>query len=150
MFNDNMNVEGRVNIVLRNAQGEVKDQREVKNRVVDTGLAFFASRAVGTSESIMSHMELGTGTTTAAAGDTALESAVSGARVTFDSDTQTDEQIVFVATFDGSTGNDAITECGIFNAASAGTMLCRTTFPVINKQSGDILQMTWTVSLAAV
>jgi hypothetical protein len=28
-------------------------------------------------------------------------------------------------------------------------MLCRTVFPVVNKQAGDTLQITWTVTLSA-
>ena len=45
-----------------------------------------------------------------------------------------------------STG--AITEAGIFNALTAGTMLCRTTFPVVNKAAGDSIVITWVVTIS--
>jgi hypothetical protein len=53
-----------------------------------------------------------------------------------------------VATFPAGTGTGAITEAGILNAASAGILLCRTTFSVINKGAADTLGITWTVTVA--
>ena len=43
----------------------------------------------------------------------------------------------------------AVTEAGIFNAASGGTMLCRTVFSVVNKGADDSLSVTWTITLTA-
>jgi len=50
-------------------------------------------------------------------------------------------------TFGAGVGTGAVTEAGIFNASSAGTMLCRTTFSVINKAAADTLGITWTVTV---
>jgi hypothetical protein len=50
--------------------------------------------------------------------------------------------------FPAGTATGAITEAGIFNAATGGTMLCRTTFPVINKGSADSLAVTWVVTVS--
>jgi len=44
----------------------------------------------------------------------------------------------------------AITEAGIFNAASSGDMLCRTVFAVLNKAAADSMVITWTITLSAV
>lgn len=74
----------------------------------------------------MSHMAIGTGSTAAAASDTALGSQ--SARTTLTSTTVTDNDVVYVDTFPAGTGTGAITEAGIFNASSGGTMLCRTVF----------------------
>jgi hypothetical protein len=99
----------------------------------------------------MSHMGLGAGTTAASAGDTDLGSLI-GSRKALGSATQSgggNESIVYATTFDPGEATGAVTEAGIFNASTSGTMLCRTVFPVVNKQAGDTLQITWTVTLSA-
>jgi hypothetical protein len=93
----------------------------------------------------MSHMGIGTGTTAAAVGDTALETQAG--RVSLTSTTVTSNSVAYVATFPAGTGTGAITEAGIFNASSGGTMLCRTVFSVINKGAADTLGITWTVTV---
>lgn len=148
---ERLGLSGRLTIVLKGADGKVKEQRDVKNLVVNTGLAYITSRMLGASPAVMSHMALGAGTTAASAGDTDLQSLL-GSRKALDSSTQSganDESIVYVTTFDPGEATGAVTEAGIFNAASSGTMLCRTVFPVVNKQAGDTLQITWTVTLSA-
>ena len=47
----------------------------------------------------------------------------------------------------GDGTNAAITEAGVFNAASTGTMYSRATFTAINKGASDTLQITWTYTL---
>ena len=47
-----------------------------------------------------------------------------------------------------STGTGAITEAGILNAGSGGTLLCRTVFSVVNKASSDSMTITWTVTIS--
>ena len=37
----------------------------------------------------------------------------------------------------------AVTESGVLNAASLGTLLARQTFSAINVANGDSLQVTW-------
>ena len=41
----------------------------------------------------------------------------------------------------------ALREAGIFNAASSGTMLARAVYANIDKQAGDTLTITWTVTI---
>ena len=96
----------------------------------------------------MSHMAVGSGTTAAAAGNTGLESIL-GSREALDSTTVTDNTITYVSSFEAGEGTGAITEAGIFNASTAGTMLCRTVFSVVNKAADDTLQITWTITLSA-
>ena len=147
MIHDSIKFTGNVKIDIIGDDGVVKDSREIKNLVVTAGKTFIASRMVGTSATIMSHMELGTGTTAAAAGDTALETSISASRVTLTSGTNAANVITYVASFPAGTGTGAVTEAGIFNAASAGTMLCRTVFPIVTKLPADALTITWTVTI---
>lgn len=147
MFNDSIKMKGRLNIVLTGPNGEVKEQHEVDNLVVTVGKNFIASRMKDATATAMTHMEVGTGTTAAAVGDTTLQTAVASSRVTLTSTTVTTNSVAYVATFPAGTGTGALTEAGIFNASSSGTMLCRTVFSVINKGAADTLGITWTVTV---
>lgn len=147
MLKETPKASGTLDIVLRDKDGKIKDQRTVKNLVVTTGVNYIADRMADAAESAMSHMAVGTGTTAAAAGDTAL--GTQSGIVALTSTTQTNEDVVYVATFGAGTGTGALTEAGIFNAASSGTMLCRTVFSEVNKSASDSLQITWTVTISA-
>ncbi len=144
---DSLKLTGAVSLVLRDKDGNVKQTKEAKNLIVNTGLNFICDR-MKDDETAMTHMALGSSTTAAAAGDTALGTQL-GSRVSLTSSTVTDNQIVFVCSFPAGSGTGAVTEAGIFNAASAGTMLCRVVFSEVNKSSDDTLQITWTIQLSA-
>jgi hypothetical protein len=150
MFNDAIKMTGNLKLVLTDEHGNVKQEEEVKNLVVTVGKNFIASSMAKTttnSPAAMTHMEVGTGTTAAAVGDTALQTAVASSRVTLTSTTVTTNNVAYVATFPAGTGTGALTEAGIFNASSSGTLLCRTVFSVINKGAADTLGITWTVTV---
>lgn len=146
MIADNLKLKGRLNVVVTSPDGEIKEEQEIDNLVVTTGKNFVASRMAGTSAAVMSHMAIGTGSTAAAAGDTGLGSEA--ARVALTSTTVNNNDVVYAATFSPGTPSSAtaVTEAGLFNASSSGTMLCRTVFNVVNKQSADSLTISWTVS----
>lgn len=145
---DNLKLRGDVFITVKDKDGQVKEQRHEKNLIVSSGLNFICSRMKDTTDGAMSHMALGSGTTAAAAGDTDLGSLL-GAREELDSTTVTDNTITYVSSFEAGDGTGAVTEAGIFNAATAGTMLCRVVFPVINKAADDTMSVTWTITLTA-
>lgn len=149
---ESLKVKGRLSIVLRDKDGNVKDERDVDNLVVNAGLAYIISRMAGTAKSVMSHMGLGSGTTAAAAGQADLITLL-GSREALDSTTiagTNSEKVVYVASFEAGDATGAVTEAGIFNAASSGDMLCRTVFPVVNKSADDAMTVTWTITLSAV
>lgn len=148
MILENMKAKGRLNIVLKDASGNVKDTRQVDNLVVNTGLAYIASRMKDATATAMTHMAIGSGTTAAAAGDTDLESIL-GSREALDSTTVTSNAIEYVSSFEAGEGTGAVTEAGIFNASTSGTMLCRTVFSVVNKGASDTMTITWTITISA-
>lgn len=151
MINENLKLAGQLNIVLKDKTGKVKETREEKNLVVNTGLAYIVSRMTGTSKNVMSHMALGSGTTAAAAGQTDLVSIL-GSREALDSTTITgtnNEKVQYVCGFEAGDATGAVTEAGLFNAASSGDMLCRTKFNVVNKAADDTMTVTWTITLSA-
>lgn len=138
-FNSGLAMKGRLTIAIND---EVV--QEIDNLVVTTGKAYVASRMKDASATAMSHMAVGTGSTAAAASDTALGNE--SARVALTSTTVSGADVVYVATFAAGTGTAALTEAAILNASSSGTMLCRTVFAVINKGASDSMTVTWTVT----
>lgn len=150
MLKDNVKANGTLVVELRDENGNIKQQFE-KNLVVNTGLAYIASRMKDATANVMSHMAVGSGTTAAAAADTALGTELGRVALTSTTIVTTNaanDSVQYVATFNPGTGTGAVTEAGIMNAASAGTMLSRTVFPVINKGALDTLTITWKVTVA--
>jgi len=148
MINENLKLSGQLGIVLRDKDGNIKEERTERNLVVTTGLNYIASRMKDASATAMTHMALGSRTTAAAAGQTDLVTLL-GAREALDSTTVTANAVAYVASFEAGDATGAVTEAGIFNAASSGTMLCRTKFNVVNKAADDTMTVTWTITLSA-
>ena len=148
MITDQIKLSGNLDIVVRDSNGEVKEKRQEKNLVVTAGLGFIASRMKDTTDGAMSHMAVGSGTTAAAAGQTDLVSIL-GSREALDSTSVSGAVVTYVSSFEAGEGTGAITEAGIFNASSGGTMLCRTVFSAVNKAADDTMTITWTITLSA-
>ena len=144
--NDKSKATGKLTVEIKNKQGKVIETKEVKNLVVDDGLEYIASRMNDTTATAMSHMAIGTGSTAAAASDTAL--GTEAARQALTSTTVTANAVAYVASFAAGTGTGAITEAGILNANSGGSLLCRTVFSVVNKGASDSMTITWTVTIS--
>lgn len=138
MFESKLTLTGTLSVSLN---GEVV--QEIPNLVVTTGKNYVASRMKDATATAMSHMAIGTGSTAAAAGDTALGSEA--ARVALTSTTVSTNTISYVATFAAGTGTGALTEACVINASSSGTMLCRTVFATVNKNSSDVMSITWQI-----
>jgi hypothetical protein len=145
-LHDTFTPTGELEIVLRDSQGNIKETIKAKNLVVASGKTYLASRATGTSSNIMSHMAIGTATSTPTASDTQL--GTEAGRVTLASSSNSANAITYTATFPAGTGTGAITEAAVLNSSTAGTMLCRTTFPVVNKAAGDSIAVTWVVTIS--
>lgn len=145
MLHDTIKMTGDLKIVLTDENGQIKHEQEIKNLVVTAGKNFIASRMKDTTKGAMSHMAIGSGTTAANVADTTLGTELG--RVSLTSTTVTTNNVAYVATFPAGTGTGAVTEAGLFNDGSAGDMLCRTVFSVINKGAADTLGITWTVTV---
>lgn len=146
MFYENLGVRGWLHIARKDATGKVVEERLIDNLVTTVGLGFIATRMDGTGSSVMSHMAVGTGTNSPALANTTLQTE--NARVALDSSTASGVTEVYVATFAAGTGTGALTEAGVLNASSSGSLLCRTTFSVINKGASDSLVITWTITIS--
>lgn len=141
MVNENLKLTGALTIALND-----KVVHEVDNLVVTAGKNFVASRMKDTTKAAMTHMAVGTGTTAAAASQTAL--VTENDRNALTSTTVTANAIAYVCTWAAGDATAALTEAGIFNASSGGDMLCRTVFSVVNKGASDSMTITWTVTVS--
>ena len=141
MLHDNFQMTGHLSIAINDAVVQ-----EVPNLVVTDGKEFVASRMKDTTKAAMSHMAIGTGSTAAAAGDSALGSQADRNALT--STTVSGTAVTYLASFGAGEGTGAITEAGLFNASSSGDMLCRTVFAVVNKGQNDAMSITWTVTVS--
>lgn len=146
MLQEQVKMTGQVSIRILDKDGSVKDERNIKNLVVTVGKEFIASRMVGTSAGVMSHMAVGSDNTAAAVGNTALGSELG--RVAIIPGTSSGAVVTYIATFPAGTGTGAVVEAGLFNASSSGTMLCRTVFSVVNKGADDAMTITWQVTVS--
>jgi len=147
LVKDNCGIKGKVHIELFNAEGKLKSERFIYNTVTALGDAYVADCVADRGDTQMSHMAVGTGTPTATALQTELD------RNALTSTTQgsggDDNDVVYVGDWAAGDGTGAITEAGVFNDASAGTMFISASFSVINKSATDVLKITWTVTLGA-
>ena len=140
MINDNLRLTGALTISLNGVVVQ-----ETDNLVVTAGKNWVADR-MNNANTVMTHMALGTSATAAAAGQTALVAELDRNGLT--STTVSTNTIAYACTWAAGDGTGAITEAGIFDAASSGDMLARTVFSVVNKGASDSITITWTITIS--
>lgn len=146
MHKSGLKLVGKFVGILKDKDGRVKKRVEKENLIVNGGLDGIADQLLNNPTiPVPSHMGLGEGTTPPTVGDTALENE-RGTRQTLTKERELNE-VKFYAVFGPNEPvNDTmtITEAGIFNAASGGTMWARVTFGVVTKEPADTFDVTWT------
>ena len=139
-------IKGRVQLMLFDQYGNLKDIREVDNIFCVGGYDLVAERVgnPGTTLVAANHIAIGTGTTAPTSSDTALAGFVFSRSGAY-SHLSGSQTWSIQTTFAEGEGTAAITECGVFERSGGlGRMLARQTFAVINKGASDTLQVTWT------
>lgn len=142
---------------LIRADGSEKDygivcRRKVTNAFVADMVAALADSAGSTEAATWNDYEFhdcGTGTTAEANTQTALVTPFGGSRV---AGTQVDGGSGATVTYTSVatipfTSTLAITEHGLFNASSSGTMMDRSVFSAINVVNGDSIQFTYVLTV---
>ena len=122
MIHDDLKLTGALTIALND-----EIVQETENLVVTAGKNWVADR-MNNANTVMTHMAVGTGTNAAAAGDTTLQTE--NDRNALTSTTVTNNAVAYVATWAAGDATAALTEAGIFDAASGGDLLARTVFSV--------------------
>ncbi len=146
---ENCTLVGEMTAVLRGPDGKIKETRNVKNLVVTTGVTAIIERLDSSpTTGIPSHMAVGTSTVVASAGQTDLTSVLSP-RVALTSSVASGAVLTMIGNWAAGASTGTITEAGVFNALTTGTMYSRATFTAIPKGASDTLQITWTYTLTA-
>ena len=140
---DSVSLTGKLQISLN---GTVV--QEVNNMVVTAGKGWIASRMQGVVNGVMTHMAVGTGTVAAAAANTTLGTELARQGLTTSGGVVAGAVITFASTFAAGVATGAITEAGVLNASSSGTLLALTVFGVINKGALDTMTISWAVTIS--
>lgn len=120
-------------------------------RVVTTAFVAFVVDQLQTETSVFGdfkYHDSGVGTTAENSADTAMETTDGESRATGTQTESAANAYRSVGTISYTT-TKAITEHGLFNDASAGTLMDRTVFSAINVVNGDSIQFTYTLTLTA-
>lgn len=129
--------------VLRGPDGKVKERRRIFNTVTTAGKNGIADQILAApSLNKPTHMAVGTGTPSG----TAL--GVENDRNALTSKTRANAVVTMVGDWAAGDASAALTEAGVFDAATTGNMWLSTTFAVINKGASDTLQITWTLTIS--
>ena len=139
-------LKGEFEVFLYDKSGKLKAYRKVKNLTVNSGFKAVCDMMGQGGVQPFNYCAIGTGTAAPTASDTTLGSETARVQGTY---TRTADTVwKNEASFGAGVGTGAITESGLFNASSGGTMLCRQTFAVINKGDADTLVVTWQYTLS--
>lgn len=145
--NQYFSFKGTMLATLTKADGSVELIKR-NNLVVDAGFDLIADAIGGSSRpAIISHIAVGTGVVAAVVADTTLGTELNRQAATY-AHTGGTKVFTMTATFAPGTATGAITESGVLNAATAGALLDRVVFPVINKGVDDNLSITFTFTLS--
>lgn len=144
---DFLKLHGALTLTLFKADGTVEVTHK-DNIIVNAGFDLICdSLGAASRPAVLGYIGVGTGSVTPAAADTALGTQTVRQAATY-AHTAGTKVFTMTTTFAAGVATAALTEAGVFNAAAAGTMLDRVTFPVINKGASDTLQAVFTFTLA--
>jgi len=146
-------LKGRLHVLARN----VETQKIIRwgwfdNLIVTTGRVHVAE-LIGGYPRRPSHIAIGTGATAPVAGNTTLQTEVFRKLITRRKVPASPNNYkiilqMFLTTSEANGYN--LTEAGIFNRFTGGTMLSRVTYDVINKSTSISVVYTWEISVNVV
>jgi len=151
MMDDALALTGAITITLRHEDG-TEDVQEYRNLIVNAGRASITNGLIGSTTAYPNYLELGTGTTAAAATDTALGTPVMSTWKGIAAKTLYSTYIAsFDTTYVTSEANGTYSEIGIFAGATAtansGTLFARA-LVAITKTSSMTLTVNWRIQVA--
>jgi hypothetical protein len=148
-----MGIRDRVILTVRDKEGKVKQEYDSgwsPNGLTNAGFASVAGLILtDVGDTPYDYLAIGTGTTAFDPTQTALVTEIkrkagTGTRVTTSVTNDTAQLVTTFSSADGLSGTSSVTEVGMFNASTGGTMLMRQVFTAlaINWDMGDTLQVT--------
>lgn len=150
---DQLKLRGELTVEIRNAiTGRLKSKKTYRNLVVTaakSSIAAALSGNVGNGKGQIRYCAVGTGTSSPALGNTALQTELYRKQVSIRS--SSGNVATFKTFFNQTEANGALKEAGLFgelatDTANSGTLFCRVN---INrtKSSNDTLTLTWAVTV---
>lgn len=142
---------GSLHVKVRKADGELIDYGLVSLRVVTTAFVdFMVDQLIAETSTWgdFKYHDSGVGVTGAAVGNTDIETTDGEARATGTQVENAHNIYESVGTISYTT-TKAITEHGLFNAASGVTLLDRHVFSAINVENGDSIEFTYRLTCTA-
>ena len=142
---------GELRAVLNKKDGTKHDLGVLSRRVVTTAFVNFVVDQLQTETSVFGdfkYHDSGVGTTAEAIGDTGIETTDGEARATGTQTESAANAYRSVGTV-AYTTTKAITEHGLFNDLTVGTLMDRSVFAAINVVSGDSVTFTHTLTISA-
>lgn len=150
MYDTLIKIRGHWDIKLHSPDGVLIDHRSGENVITTNGkemlASYLSSAAAGALANTIKYVAIGTSATGESASDTAL--GTESARTTGTVSYVSGAIYKVTATFAAGTGTGAITEYGLLNSSTAGTLFSRDTEAVINKGAADVLTVTTQVTLS--
>ncbi len=143
---------GQLWLRLRRADGSILDYGLVSTRVVTTAFVNFVVDQLQTETSVFGdfkYHDSGEGTTAAAVGDTDIETTDGESRATGSQTEGASANIYKSVGTISYTSTKAITEHGLFNDASAGTLMDRHVFSAVNVENGNAIEFTYQLTVTA-
>lgn len=141
LFKEHISYIANCHVVLRGPDGKIKAERFIHNTVTTTGKEGFMDQLLASPTlNKPTHMAVGTGSPAANALGTELD------RNALTSKTRSGAVVTCVGDWAAGDGTGALTEAGIFDAASNGNMHVSASFSVVNKAAADTLTITWTIT----
>lgn len=149
-MNNDIKLKGTYTLEIRDANGNIRDSWTVDNIVTNAGKAELANLCGNVSTPVeFTYLAVGTSNTAAAATQTALVAELStdglaraAGTVSRQTTTVTNDTFQVTYTWTAS-GSQTVEEVGVFNDASAGTMLSRALTTSKAVTSGETLTATY-------
>jgi YD repeat-containing protein len=146
---------GQLTLQMWDAQGALVNERTHNNSILLTGRDLVAKRfAMPNLIDPISHVAVGTGTDatvptvteelTAEVFRKQVNNFVPAQHITTTGDDK--KKVTFSCDLDFSEANAVLTEAGLFNAASNGTMYNRVVFPPVTKTNAFKLTLIWEIT----
>jgi len=130
-------------IILRDSEGRIKDERHIHNTTTTPGKEGLADQILASpSLGVPTHMAVGTGSPSATALGTESD------RNALTSKTRSGAVITMVGNWAAGDATATLTEAGLFDADASGNMWASATFTAIAKAASDTLAITWTITVS--
>jgi len=138
-----------VHIVARHADGTVYSDQTVHNLRTNAGINWQYGQMAGTTAAVCTYLALSNDSGTPAVTDTAVASEITTnglARVNATAAHTANTASYTMSNTFTATGTQSAQKAGLLNASSAGTLCFENIFSAVAMNSGDTLQVVWTVN----